>query len=66
MRPEILLITPEKNFIIISVGSSMLLLSAGCVSWVLFLLFFFFAFWDSFLCQGLQYRLEFKAADGLE
>lgn len=42
MQLEILLISPDKNFNRISVGSSMLLLSAGCMLWVLFFIVYFF------------------------
>lgn len=42
MQPEILFITPPKNFNIISVVSSMLLLSVGYILGVLFLVVYFF------------------------
>lgn len=42
----------------------MLLLSAGYILGVLFLVVYFFSW--RFLCGGLRYKLEYKAADGLE
>lgn len=43
MHPEILSSTPTKNFNIISVRCSVLLLSAGCILWVLFFVYVFFS-----------------------